>query len=87
MPERPIFDFSYIEDPKLAAPRVYIALRGYVKKDFTVWPILSADIISEEEVDEAIADLKLNLDRAAKEAKAAIRRIKRRENIGTASPV
>lgn len=84
MPERPIFDFSYIEDPKLAAPRIYIALRGYVKKDFTVWPILSADLLSEEEVDEAIAELKQNLDRAAKEAKSAIRRIRKREKIVTA---
>lgn len=79
MSDRPIFDFSYIEDPRLTAPRIYIALRGHVRKDFTVWPVLSADIQSEDEVDEAIAELKRNLDLAAKEAKRALSRIRARQ--------
>jgi hypothetical protein len=73
-----VHEIGHFFDTRKSFPRLYLCLEGWTVIEGDARPVLSCDLDSELEIDEAVLSIKKDLDRAAQEAKAALRRSKLR---------
>lgn len=69
-----IHEIGYVFDRRASHPRLYLCLEGWTGLEGDARPILSCDLDTEAEIDQAAQEIKADLDRAVRDAKAALRR-------------
>jgi hypothetical protein len=60
---------------KTMNPRLYICVKSYLKQEGCRYTLMSYDLCTDAEVDDAFNELQKDLERARKRAKAAITRV------------
>jgi hypothetical protein len=69
-----VHEIGHVFDKRVSHPRLYLCLEGWTAIDADARPLLSCDLDSEAEIDEAAQRIKADLDRAVLDAKMALRR-------------
>lgn len=70
-----VYEIGHIFDEKRSHPRLHLCLLGWtaLEQDRST-PCISWDLDTEAEIDHAVQEIKADLDRAARDAKIALRR-------------